>query len=74
MNKEQRATQERLAWHLAVLARQRCDMSSVSDAAELAHSINLASKALYEFHERMIEPAKPKAARKPKALHDGPTR
>lgn len=67
MNKEQRGTQERLVWQMALLMRSRNSVSLTSEEDDrLTDSINRASKALYEFHERMILPAKPKRERKAK--------
>jgi hypothetical protein len=67
VNKEQRSTQERLVWQMALLMRDRAfAWKNDKEDAILADSINRASKALYEFHERMILPAKPKRERKAK--------
>ncbi len=65
MNKHERGVQERLAWNLAILVRER---RNGSDDTDLEASINRASKALYEYHERIIQPSKPQATRtrKPK--------
>ncbi len=60
MNKHERGVQERLAWNLAILVRDR---RNSSDDPELEASINRASKALYEYHERLIQPSKPKVTR-----------
>jgi hypothetical protein len=68
VNKEQRATQERLVWNMALLMRDRHFVwKNDEDDAILTDSINRASKALYEFHKRMILPAKPKSTRERKA-------
>jgi len=53
---------------MALLMRDRHFVwKNDEDDAILTDSINRASKALYEFHKRMILPAKPKSTRERKA-------